>query len=82
MTTGRINQVCALPTEATPGGRLHELPEPNHQKRHMSPLPEVTLGMHKQQAIIQEFVKPPSVAPHALQIREILSKSQMVSKSS
>ena len=24
MTTGRINQVCALPTEAMPCGRLHE----------------------------------------------------------
>jgi hypothetical protein len=37
MTTGRINQVCALPTEAMPCGRLHEdtcsvNSEPHHQK--------------------------------------------------
>jgi hypothetical protein len=43
MTTGRINQVCALPTVAMPEQAV---------------LPKVSSGKQEQQAIQKEHVKP------------------------
>ena len=63
MTTGRINQVCALPTEAMPCGRLHEEigaapPEDTYSVNS----PKGSFGYALATGKYTKFVRPPKIA--------------------
>ena len=61
MTTGRINQVCALPTVAMPGAARKIRSYTIEQ----AVLPKVTLGQQRQQAIIKTLVNQGVYTLHA-----------------
>ena len=71
MTTGRINQVCALPTVAMPGAAARKI---RSRTIEQAVLPKVALGQQKQQAILKSLVNQRVNTLHAKCLRESRDK--------
>ena len=63
MTTGRINQVCALPTVVMPGAAARKIRSYTIER---AVLPKEISGQQKQQAILQSLVNRRANTLHAM----------------